>query len=675
MSLLLWLAVFSAICLPGAVVLAWARHRGWPPWTSLATGIAMVCTVLFTVEHAVGLGNLRALGGLLLLASAGLAVGGARQGWFDRGLLLISLPFFAAVAVGLLWRGSYPSLFPSAERLTDLYFIVNYLEGAQLPPVDHWMPPYAFDFYYALQHYGAALMARLFGLSPGGAYNVAFVLLMALTPVLTWELARRQGLARGYAVLLLAVLMVGGTGASVWTRLVATNTEAKADNVNVYDRMAGSARFIGNYDQRINTPLGLRLFGHTITEGREWQELPLETFGYQFYIGDYHPPISGYFLLALALSLMWAAQSEARKTGTRLALAGLAAATVPLTIAAHAWIFPLHAVMVGVWGLTQAGIAWRGGDRALAGHWVMALVLGGLAVLVLLLPFLAGFSSRSLSTPVAWVTAQQHTPLVSFLALMMPILVVLGLSAFAPRHLRSFVWPVAAVLGLALVASEFIYIDDLSGGRHERTNTTMKWWGWIWVGTLIAVAPAVMMSPKRWVRGVSAAALALTLFYVIDIVKFISNTTQPDLMQLHGDGIYRRDAGGPAIIDALKVAPRGVVLERVAKYAYDDGTAYSMLAGQPVFLGWPLHEVTWRGQLPEIWSRHKAMGEIFEGTHADPVPYLLAHDVRYIVWSWREAHHKPEAREVLDRQLASHYQWRELARWGDRPLGLWTRRE
>ena len=69
------------------------------------------------------------------------------------------------------------------------------------------------------------------------------------------------------------------------------------------------------------------------------------------------------------------------------------------------------------------------------------------------------------------------------------------------------------------------------------------------------------------------------------------------------------------------------------------------------------------------------MGEIFEGTHADPVPYLLAHDVRYIVWSWREAHHKPEAREVLDRQLASHYQWRELARWGDRPLGLWTRRE
>ena len=168
------------------------------------------------------------------------------------------------------------------------------------------MPPYAFDFYYAWQHYGAALMARLFGLSPGGAYNVAFVLLMALTPVLTWELARRQGLARGYAVLLLAVLMVGGTGASVWTRLVATNTEAKADNVNVYDRMAGSARFIGNYDQRINTPLGLRLFGHTITEGREWQELPLETFGYQFYIGDYHPPISGYFLLALALSLMWA---------------------------------------------------------------------------------------------------------------------------------------------------------------------------------------------------------------------------------------------------------------------------------------------------------------------------------------------------------------------------------
>ena len=30
MSLLLWLAVFSAICLPGAVVLAWARQAGVP---------------------------------------------------------------------------------------------------------------------------------------------------------------------------------------------------------------------------------------------------------------------------------------------------------------------------------------------------------------------------------------------------------------------------------------------------------------------------------------------------------------------------------------------------------------------------------------------------------------------------------------------------------------------
>lgn len=675
MSPLLWLAVFSAICLPGAVLLAWAQHRGWPPWTALSVALATICTVMFTVEHAVGLGRLRGTGGLLLIASAVLAVIGARQGGFHRRLLLMSLPFFAAVAVGLLWRGSYPSLFPSAERLTDLYFIVNYLDGERLPPMDHWMPPYAFDFYYALQHYGAGLMARLFGLSPGGAYNVAFVLLMALTPALTWELARRQGLARGYAALLLVVLMAGGTGASVWTRVVATNTEAKPDNVNVYDGMAGSARFIGNYDQRINTPLGRALFGEPDAEGQERQELPLETFGYQYYIGDYHPPIAGFFLLALALSLMWAAQSEARTPATRLALAGLAAATVPLTIAAHTWVFPLHGLMVGVWGLTQAGHAWRSGDRDLAGRWLMALVLGGLAALVLLLPFLTGFTSRSLSTPVAWVGAGQHTPLLSFVALMLPVLVLLTLSAFVPAALRGFVWPVAGVLVLALIASELIFIDDLSGGRHERTNTTMKWWGWIWVATLIGVAPAVMISARRWVRAVAALSLASTLFYVIDIVKFISNTTQPDLMQLHGDGIYRRDAGGPAIIDALKVAPRGIVLERVDKYAYDDGSAYSLLAGQPVFLGWPLHEVTWRGQLPEIWSRHNALKAIFDGTHEDPVPYLLAHDVRYIVWSWREANHKPDAREVLDKQLASHYQWRELAKWGDRPLGLWTLRE
>lgn len=113
MSPLLWLAVFSAICLPGAVLLAWAQHRGWPPWTALSVALATICTVMFTVEHAVGLGRLRGTGGLLLIASAVLAVIGARQGGFHRRLLLMSLPFLPPWRSGCCGAAVTPVCFPA----------------------------------------------------------------------------------------------------------------------------------------------------------------------------------------------------------------------------------------------------------------------------------------------------------------------------------------------------------------------------------------------------------------------------------------------------------------------------------------------------------------------------------------------------------------------------------
>jgi len=671
MSVLYWAALFTVICAPGAVALAGLRRLCDAPWLVLTGAGVLAVTLLFTLEHAVGLGNLRALGGLVFLGTLAAAGYGVRLGWFDRGWLLICLPFLVAVAVGLAWRGGYPSLFPSAERLTDLYFINNFVDGARLPPVDHWLPPYAFDFYYAWQHYAAALMVRLFGVSAGGAYNIGFVLLMALTPALGWELARRQGLARRHAGLLLAVLLVGGTGASLWTPLMAVNTDTQPNNVNVYDRMAGSARFIGNFDQRANTAVGRVLAGPEPTPER--QELPLETFGYLYYIGDYHPPIAGFLLLALGLAAMWAAQVAKTPSG-QLAWAAGAALTVPMTLVVHAWVFPLQGLMVGLWGATQAGLAWRAGQRERAGRWIMVMALAGLAGLVLLLPFLTGFTARSLNMPVALVAADQRTPLLLWLLQMAPILVLLGLVAWAPRAARAYVVPLAVALGVMLVAAEVIYMDDLSGGRHERTNTAMKWWGWIWVAALLGVAPAVLRSTQRWVRITATVALASTLVYAVDITRFWADTGRHHAGQLHGDAIYRSEAGGAAIIDALRAAPRGVVLERVAKHAYDDAPAYSLFAGQPVWLGWALHEVTWRGQLPEIWSRYEATQAIYKGEHPDPLPLLRLHDIDHVVWSVREAQTLPDAREVLHAQLAPEFQWRELGRWGDRPVGLWTRR-
>lgn len=638
------------------------------PVLGLVLGLVAVVVVMFSLEHAIGLGALRGVAALTTAASAWV-IWQARAEWTDRGLWLAGVPLLLAFAYGLVWRANFPSIYPSSERVTDLYFIVNYLSGDRLPPVDHWFPPYAFDFYYALQHYAAALLARLFGLGPGLTYNLAFALLTALTLALVWEFAGRLGLRLGHRVLLITALAIGGTGASLWTGVVAENTEAKPDNVSVYDRMAGSARFIGNFDQRINTEIGATVFASAINPQRARQELPMENFGYQFYVGDYHPPLAGFLLLAAALSLMWLIPST--EGPRRLLLLGGLAATVPLMLAAHTWVFPLHALLVGSWALWQM---WFARDDRAALTLLIPLVAGGVAMLILLLPFLVGFTQRSLQTGFAWVQPHQHAPLISFLVLHGPALVLLALTPWVAARHRAFVWPVALALVAALLLSEWIYMDDLSGNEYERTNTTMKWWGWIWTATLMGVAPVVLASGRAWARWTAVAALASTLVYAVDIAAYWKATARSDRWQLHGEAIYRRDAGGGAILDFLKAAPRGIVVERLSKDAYDDGGTYSALSAQPLFLGWPLHEVTWRGQLHEIWQRRDALRAIYEGQHPDPAEYLLAHGVRYIVWSSREAPSLHAHRQTLSDQLAPHYQWRELGRWGEHPVGVWVRR-
>lgn len=657
------------LALHGMALSLLLRRWAGAPVLALTLGVGGVVVVMFALEHAIGLGPLRGVGALTALAAAAFL-------WRERSRLRRpaagwqALPLLLMLAWGLLWKLNFPSIYPTSERVTDLYFITSYLDGARLPPVDHWFPPYAFDFYYALQHYAAALMGRLFALPSGLTYNLAFVLLPGLTLALAWETTRRQGTAWGPAALLLLVLMVGGTGASPWTRVVVDNGEG-APVATANDRMWASARFVGGFDQRINTDLGKAVFGSALPPRHERQDLPLENLGYQYYVGDYHPPLGGFLLLALALALMVGLQAVTPISPRGQGLLAVLAATVPLTLAVNTWIFPLHLLLVAIWGLWQLP-RWH----AEAALWpaLRAAVLGGLAMLVLLLPFLSGFSQRSLETGFQWVTATQHTPWVSFLVLHGPVLVVLALAVAVPQRLRAVAWPVALALALGLTLSELFYVDDLSGGQYERTNTTMKWWGWIWTATLLGVAPAVLASGRRSVRVVAMLALASTLTYVADIVGYWRSEGRTDFGELHAEAIYRREAGGRAIIEFLRQAPEGIVLERLKEDAYDHGGVYSAFAGQALWLGWPLHEVTWRGQLPEIWQRRDAQRAIFEARHPDPATYLLGYDVRYIVWSVREAQQLAVHREALSAQLSPHYRWRELGRAGDAPIGVWVRR-
>lgn len=77
---------------------------------------------------------------------------------------------------------------------------------------------------------------------------------------------------------------------------------------------------------------------------------------------------------------------------------------------------------------------------------------------------------------------------------------------------------------------------------------------------------------------------------------------------------------------------RGVVLEANGMN-YSWGNRVSTYTGLPTIVGWPFHELQWRGNLPEleIWENWLDMGRIYETTdNAKAIELLKKHNVRYV---------------------------------------------
>ena len=132
-------------------------------------GLVVLTLAIFALEHLHGLGKLAWLWPL----STALSVFAIYR-YKNRQFWLGELVFIGGFAYGLLWRFGFPNIDASTEHITDLYFISNFMGGQTLPAQDRWLAGGLFDFYYAFQHYDAALLGRIFNLEVGLAMNLAW---------------------------------------------------------------------------------------------------------------------------------------------------------------------------------------------------------------------------------------------------------------------------------------------------------------------------------------------------------------------------------------------------------------------------------------------------------------------------------------------------------------------
>lgn len=611
---------------------------------------ATVALVLFFVEHFVGLGDIAWLWPLLTVGAAYIVrrdLSVVRGNWRAECLLVVCFAYCFA------WRFAFPDISPSSEKIADVSLIASYAAGVKLPPVDYWLPPFRLDVYYGFQHYAAALLGRVFGLDLGHSYHYAVSLLCGWTFAAAIGAARLIGGSRRAAVLPALAIVIGGTGVTPFLPAI-------VEQVRPYDSM----RFIGGtaVAERAMKPLGRWLAGFG-PEG-EAQELPTETLSYLVHLGDYHPPLSGFYLLAVALLAIalldqpgWAARA-----GPHLVLGG--ASIAPLF--ANPWSFPLQLLLLAGWMLYCFCSRRR---------WLpMELIGGGVLVALLGYPFLAAFGERSMEygASIRLVPVDEHSPLVFAVLLFFPVLAILIPNLFTTRF-TSLVFCLGATFSVALVFSELFFVDDVYSGKFNRFNSTLKWWPWIQTGVFATLGAANLGSKNRWRRLSTGLVLLAVCTYGVDLGRNFIDSPKASMARLSGTAWIEADDVEKALLAYLQAQPQGIVLQRLDAGAFTAEPALAILGGHQVLIGWPAHEKLWRAGNTEVELRRTSVEAFYRGGLADSLGWLKHYDVDHILWLKGDNSHAPEAFAKLSEQLESAYYWHEFYSVGDFRVGLWSR--
>lgn len=503
---LLFTLALLAVNLWGLMLMAGLYWRN--RWFALAAGPILAVTGVYAIECHHGLGpSLAGLGVLSTFVSAGM-IAASGCGWAPawigaRGSALLQewraefapkklagcfCVFGAVFLYELVWRFTSPDIDGSSEKIADFSYICSYFSGATLPVPDVWLYPYLSTQYYSFQHYGAALMGRLLAIPTGTTYNLALCLLIALSGTAfagaVFMVARKTWVR----ALVLACFIIGGTGMTLIVHLTDTN-------VNPWTSM----RFIGSAPMD-KAPLGPMLKAYQDRFTR--MELPGEIFAYVAYLGDYHAPLSGYYLMGLcAMSMLLWDRCRLRRYPL------IAGCTLTWTLLSDTWVLPLMAIGIVAWVAVNYR-DWR--------QLVPSVAAGAAVVWIASWVYLSAFtaSAAGYDTAIRMVRWKEHTPPLLFLLFMLPTiaLILLGLASGNPRGRR------LGLLWLALLLfTEYFYVDDIYSGMYERFNTTLKWWPWVSAGTLMTLGPLVLeQARRRWVRIAGVLFCLYPCFYILD---------------------------------------------------------------------------------------------------------------------------------------------------------------
>ena len=198
---------------------------------------------------------------------------------------------------------------------------------------------------------------------------------------------------------------------------------------------------------------------------------------------------------------------------------------------------------------------------------------------------------------------------------------------------------VLLLLGLAVLlmaGPEFFYVKDVF---HNRMNTVFKLYYQAWVLLAIVSAYALYYLGFRRLRRswrVGWLAVSLALMAGAFVYSLASVYERSGAFQGHAtlDGLHWTRQSNPGEVEALawlEANARGmpVVVEAVGP-EYSDYGRVSARTGLPTVLGWPGHELQWRGSDKPFAGREAGVAAVYGADLDAAVQALSEYDVRYV---------------------------------------------
>ena len=686
-ALLLWLFV-SGLIIGGAVAFRRFFPEESPWWGFIVPPFGFVLLFDF-IEHFVALPNLLILFPVLV-GLLGWLIFSAR--FSRRELLLPSLIFLAAFALTYGVRCVQPDILPTSDGLSDLNKINDYSQGDTLPPIDTWLPPFHYTWYYSLQHYAASIVKRLFHLPLGVAYNVTHALLTALTCVAGAAAAHRLSGGRTWipwAVLLLIVSAATGSSAYI---LLTTHDP--------------SSWYANNLSGGAISPPNDNILWRILALDPYRERLELQVPGFWIWRDEFHANSSGHFLTLLAV-LVVAELFFPRRT----IWPWLMAVFIPLlAVAASTWAFPITLLVCGGAAALALWCGLRPAPVALAG----TILCAGL---ILLWPAFYDVTSSPEAPAMMWTKTEWRVPLFEFLVQWWPIILLWSCGWFYFRDISPGLRWIFFVIPIMLIGVELITVE----GRY---NTVEKMWGYTFGTALVALFPIVAARAQledvgfalcrlgaayaaffpalvRWARlpevrsalrrsladtlmlffrwrglGFRLVTAALLLSACISLGGWVRATFHwvawDEFCHLEGNRYLTNDAQKNRILHVMTQVKNQTFLSGKSVWCYNESPSPAVFTGNRSYLAWFYFESV-ADYEDEALYRNKLNNDFYSGAMADPLKFLVANDIAGVL-IWPDDNITNDFLATLTKQLDPAYQYVDCRGDGAQNAGVFLRR-